>query len=64
MYRTYVSEPVIESGVDVQVPRSAVSSSFDTSVLDDVRLKSLRTYGDPDVQVADRGRKPNPFLAF
>ncbi len=63
-YRTFVSEPSIEGGVTAQLPRAAVSSNFDTSVLEDVRLQSLRTYGSPDVQVTDRGRNANPFLAF
>lgn len=52
-------------------PQQAVASqgpsfvtTFKTKVLDDVRIKSLRQHGQPEVQVQERGLKPNPFQPF
>lgn len=64
-YRTYFSTPDIASTSGVQLPASAtINTQFDTSVLQDARLRALRTYGAPEVQVVERGRKANPFEAF
>lgn len=63
-YRTYFTEPDLGPVGEVQAPTAAISTQFDVSVLSDARLRSLRTYGPAEVQVADRGRKANPFQAF
>jgi hypothetical protein len=51
--------------VDLGAPASAsaFSTTFDTSVLNDVRFKGLVAHGS-DVQVSERGRNADPFHAF
>ena len=63
-FRTYFSEPDLGPAGEVQAPSSTISTQFDTSILQDSRLRSLRTFGAADVQVVERGRKANPFQAF
>lgn len=63
-YRTYFGGTDIDINADIAVPTAAISPSFDTKVLEDVRVRGLRQNGVPEVMVNDRGRKPDPFAAF
>lgn len=64
VFRVYFTSPDIDVVGDVQLPTAAVTTTFDTSVLQDVRFTGLRQYGAATVDVVDRGRKPDPFQAF
>jgi hypothetical protein len=65
LYRTYF----VATDIDLAPPPLSVSSSsfqttFETDILEDVRIKGLRMHGSAEVQVQERGLKDNPFQAF
>ncbi len=62
-FRAYSGGGDITPVADLQVAPS-ISTNFDTTVLNDVRIKGLKQYGPSEVQVAERGRRPDPFVAF
>lgn len=65
IFRTYFSQADIDlTPADVSLPSSRFNTSFDTKVLDDSRVKGLRMHGVAEVQVQERGQKPNPFQPF
>ena len=49
---------------DMQVPIGTIITTYSTDILNDVRIKGLKHFGAADVQVAERGRRPDPFAAF
>ncbi len=63
-YRTYFGGTDIDINADIAIPTATISPTFDTKVLEDVRVRGLRQNGAPEVLVNDRGRKPDPFAAF
>jgi len=63
-YRTYFGGSDIDINADIAVPTAAISPTFETKILEDVRVQGLRQNGVPEVLVSDRGRKPDPFAAF
>lgn len=65
LYRTYFVQTDIElTNADLVLPASAFQTTFDTDILEDVRIKGLRMHGSAEVQVQERGRNADPFQAF
>ena len=50
--------------MEAAVPMSRIKTTFDTSILEDDRVKNLRQYGPAEVLVQQRGRKADPFQPF
>lgn len=65
IYRTYFGQTDIDlSPPELTVNGAGFATTFDTDVLEDVRVKGLQMHGNAEVQVQERGRKPNPFQPF
>ena len=64
IFRTYFTEPDIDLTPPELTVQGSFSTTFDTDVLEDVRVKGLQMHGSAEVQVQERGRKPNPFQPF
>lgn len=62
-YWFFLRQPSLPQEADASTGPS-INTTFKTKVLDDVRLKSLKQYGQPEVQVQERGNRPNPFQPF
>jgi hypothetical protein len=66
LYITFFSEPDIDLG-ELNAGAfggGSIQTNFQTELLDDPRVESLRQYGTSEVQVQFRGRKVDPFLPF
>lgn len=63
MYWLFLRVPAVPEPAAASQGPSFVTT-FKTEVLQDVRIKSLRQHGQPEVQVQERGLKPNPFQPF
>lgn len=65
IYRTYFVQPDIDlNPPELTVGNAALQTTFDTDVLEDVRVRGLQMHGSAEVQVQERGRKPDPFQPF
>ncbi len=51
-------------GATTLVPSGKIDTSFKTDIFEDSRIKNFKQYGPATVQVNERGRKADPFLAF